>query len=88
MAADGLEGGQEKLTTIDVDALDDAFESCFGIDEVVVLLRQSAKAGFKLVEFGEGVEIDGADLINLVAEVGDFALDSFTRAGGGVFPVR
>ena len=46
-----------------------------GVDQVAVLLREVAEAGFELVEFVEGIEVDRADVVELVAEFGDFAFD-------------
>ena len=47
MAADGLQRGQEELPAVDVDPLDDPFERRLGVDQVAILLREAAEAGFQ-----------------------------------------
>ena len=47
MAANGFERGKEKLPAIDVDPLNDAFERGLGVDQVAVLLRETAEARFE-----------------------------------------
>ena len=75
MAADGFERRQEQLAAVDVDPLDDPFERGLGVDQVAVLLREAAEAGFEIVELVERIEIHRAELVELVAELGDFVFD-------------
>ena len=70
----GFERLDEQLPALDVDPLNDAFQRGLGVDQVAILLGEAAEAGFQVVEFVEGVEVHRAELGELVAELGDFAL--------------
>jgi len=70
-----VEGFGEAFGGFDVDFLDDGEEFGLGVDEVVVLAAEEVVAFFEFVEFGDGVEVDGADGVELALEVGEGFLD-------------
>src|SRR6185369_6448135 len=67
VAADRLQRRQKQLPAVDVDALNNPLQRCFGLDQVSVLRRKLLESGFNLVQFIERIEIDGPNVVNLVA---------------------
>ena len=81
MAADRFQRGQKQLPAVDVDPLDDSLQRRLGLDQVAILAGELLEAGFELLQFVERFEVDGADVVDLVAQLGDFALDRFAIRG-------
>ncbi len=68
--ADLGEGFGEQALGLGVDALDDFQQLGLGVDEVVVLVLEEIVAFFELVEFFDGVEVDGAHGVEAALDVG------------------
>ena len=83
VGADLGEGVGEEDGGFGVDALDEGEEFGLGADEVVVLALEEGVAFLEFLEFLDGVEVDGADGIELALEVGEGGGDE-VPVGGGV----
>ena len=60
------------MPAVDVDPLDDSLERRLGVDQVAILVGELFESGFELLQFVERVEVDRADVVDLVAKLGDF----------------
>ena len=76
VAADRFQRRQEQLPAVDVDPLDDSLQRCLRVDQVAILVGKLFESGFELLQFVERLEIDRADVVDLVAKLGDFPLDA------------
>ena len=75
MPADRFDRRQKELPAIDIDAFGDPLQRGLGIDQIAVLAGQLFKSAFKLFQLVERFEIDCADIVDLVAKLGDFPFD-------------
>ena len=72
---------KKQLPAVDVDPLDDPLQRRFRLDQVAVLAGELLEAGFELFQFIERLEIDRADVVDLIAQLGDFPLHGFAIDG-------
>jgi len=76
---------KKQLPAVDVDPLNNPLQRSFCLDEIPILAGKFLKPRFNLLKFIERLEVDGSDVIDLVAELSDFLLDCL-RSGAEAAP--
>ena len=59
----------------DIDPLRDSLERRLRVHQVAILVGKLFEAAFELLQFVQRLEVDGADVVDLIAQLGDFLLD-------------
>ncbi len=77
MALDRLERLGEQPPAVGVDLVDDLFQRRLGRRQVLVLVGEGLVAGFELLEFFQGFEVDVAEIVDLLPQFVDFLLHLF-----------
>ena len=92
MALDRLQRFGKQPAAVGVDPLDDLQQRSFGRGEVLVLVGKRLVAGFQLLQFFEGFQIDVAQVGYLLPQLFDFLLHFLALplffAAGSLFQLR